>query len=410
MIDRAFRQWWASYSGLSREIWLLAAVNLINRMGGMVVVFLSVYLTDKNHLNFSLEYAGYALMCAGAGGIVGAMVGGWLSDRIGYFNVQLISLIINGILLIILLHITDFWQICGVLFVLNSISEAFRPANQLAMSAYSTPETRTRSIAVMRLAYNLGFTIAPALGGIIAYNLGWIWLFWIDGITCLMAAVALSIWLSPKKMPEHVQNAAAPNTTDPKLSPWRNGQFLLFVLYTFFGAMAFMQLMWAAPVFFRDGYGWTENQIGWAMAINGAIVIIVEMPLLYRIEKRYKPLGFVQLGLMLYVAAYAALIGPFWGFWAMVLFMIFISFGEIFVMPFSSNYVLGIVSDRPNRGSYLSVYNLSYQISNVIAPFIATQIAARINYDTLWLVNIGFAAAAFFGFRQLAASEMPKNP
>jgi predicted MFS family arabinose efflux permease len=403
-LQNLFAAWLSSYKGLTRDTWLLAGVNLVNRMGGMVTIFLSVYLTDPDHLAFPLTVAGYVMTCGGIGGLVGTFLGGWLADRIGYFNVQTGSLLFNGLLLISLILIRDPWVMGAAVFVMNVASESFRPANQIAMAQFSAPETRTRSIALMRLAYNLGFSIAPAMGGIVAYNLGWTWLFWIDGITCLLAAGALFWWLRPKAQPRATHptaNAAA----EASISPFLDARFMRFVLFQWFGAVAFMQMMCMVPVFFRDGYHWNENQIGWAMAINGAIVVFVEMPLLFRIEGKRPNMTYVRFGLVLYMLAYAMLIGPMWGFWAMLAFMVAISFGEIFVMPFSSNLVLNYVADRPNRGRYLAAYGLSYQLANAMAPWSGAQVVTHWGFSALWAILIGCVGIAWWGFRGEALGD-----
>ncbi len=55
------------------------------------------------------------------------------------------------------------------------------------MSRVCPPELQVKGFALNRLANNLGVTIGPAVGGILAlrdYRL----LFWADGLTCIAAA------------------------------------------------------------------------------------------------------------------------------------------------------------------------------------------------------------------------------
>src|SRR5688572_23492455 len=84
-----------AYGGLSREAWLLAVVMFINRSGAMVVPFLSVYLTES--MGFTLRQAGILLSLFGVGSMCGTFLGGWLTDRIGHFKVQLGSLVFGGL-------------------------------------------------------------------------------------------------------------------------------------------------------------------------------------------------------------------------------------------------------------------------------------------------------------------------
>ena len=63
----------------------------------------------------------------------------------------------------------------------------------------SKPENKTRSVTLIRLAINLGFSAGPAIGGIIITTMGYGGLFWVDGITCILATLVLINVLNPKK-------------------------------------------------------------------------------------------------------------------------------------------------------------------------------------------------------------------
>jgi predicted MFS family arabinose efflux permease len=83
-----------AYKGLSRNSWYLSAVMLINRSGTMVVAFMSVYCIHQLH--FTLEQAGIVMMLFGVGSIAGGYIGGVLTDRIGFYDLQVGALISWG--------------------------------------------------------------------------------------------------------------------------------------------------------------------------------------------------------------------------------------------------------------------------------------------------------------------------
>tara|TARA_R110002167_G_scaffold39214_5_gene121249 strand:+ start:1110 stop:1388 length:279 start_codon:yes stop_codon:yes gene_type:complete len=80
-----------SFEGLSKEVWWLALITLVNRAGTMVVPFLSLYLTQD--LGLTLENVGSIMTSFGLGSLLGTWLGGKLTDSIGYYKVMLISLI-----------------------------------------------------------------------------------------------------------------------------------------------------------------------------------------------------------------------------------------------------------------------------------------------------------------------------
>src|SRR5436305_13427547 len=88
-----------AYKGLSDRIWWLSLVIFVNRCGTMVIPFLTVYLTDKG---YTLEQAGMVMACFGIGSLLGTYLGGRLTDKLGFFYIQFLSLMMNGILFILL--------------------------------------------------------------------------------------------------------------------------------------------------------------------------------------------------------------------------------------------------------------------------------------------------------------------
>jgi predicted MFS family arabinose efflux permease len=77
-----------AYSGLSPNSWYLSVVMFINRSGTMVVPFLSIYCI--NQLGFSVVQAGYIMALFGVGSIFGAFMGGKLTDKIGFYDLQVL--------------------------------------------------------------------------------------------------------------------------------------------------------------------------------------------------------------------------------------------------------------------------------------------------------------------------------
>lgn len=406
MLFKFYRHWRSSYAGIPRAIWFLALVNLVNRCGSMVIAFITIYLTQQLH--FSIRDAGYIMGFFGAGALVGAFAGGKLTDRVGYYSVQLWSLILNGVMLLILMLVRDFWAMSAAIFLLSMISEVFRPANSVAIARHCTPETRTRSISLYRMSVNLGWTIAPVFGGLLA-ALGWHWLFWVDGLTCIFAAVMLRRLMSPKA-PENIpQTAENQEPGSISTSPYRDRTFLWFVFLTMLNAIVFMQILWTVPVFWKEDYHWSEAHIGLMTALNGLLVFLVEMPMIHRLEGRRPQLVYVRIGLILYALSYLAFNMPLSHFAAALIFTMAISFGEMFVMPFSSNYVFGR-SAGMRQGQYMALYTMAYSVANILAPLFGTQIIAAWGYSSLWYMLAILAGVTWIGFWVLGRNKPAESP
>ena len=121
-----------------------------------------------------------------------------MTDRIGAFKIMKFSLFLTGILFFVLQFVTSFVGFCFGIFFVMLIADSFRPAMFVALNSYSKPKNKTRSLTLIRLAINLGFSAGSVIGGLIITSFGYVSLFWIDGITCLLASTLLIKVLSPK--------------------------------------------------------------------------------------------------------------------------------------------------------------------------------------------------------------------
>ncbi|MCB9081535.1 MAG: MFS transporter [Lewinellaceae bacterium] len=385
-----------AFAGLSNDIWRLALVTLINRSGTMVVPFLTVYMTI--HLGYTLPQAGFVMSCFGVGSILGTYLGGQLTDRTSYYKIMFWSLFLSGILFILLGQVRELATMCLAVFILSTVADSFRPANFAAVATYARPENVTRSFSLIRLAINLGFAIGPAIGGILAHWFGYNWLFWADGLTCIGAAFFFRLTLTEKREPSH--DAVEQPTGPIKQSAYRDRQYLTFIFFITLTAIAFMQFFSVIPVYFKEQFGFNEDQIGYLLALNGLLIALVEMPLVYRLDGRVNRLllvsggaAFIGLSYLLYWAF------DFWSGIA-VIAIIVITIGEMFNMPFANAYALARSNPR-NRGQYMALYGIAYSIAHVVSPTVGMQVAGRLGYHALWMVLGGLCLVAIFGFLSL---------
>ena len=279
-----FRIYKNAFANLQRNTWILSVAMFINRSGSMVLLFTTLYLTKD--LNFSIGDAGFIMSFYGIGSVFGSYVGGWLTDRFNYYNIMLFSLISCGLVLLLILPLQSLWALTAVIFTYGLLADMFRPANSVAIAAYSTPENRTRSVSLVRLAINLGFSLGPAIGGIIAIRLGYKWLFIIDSISSFAAAGMLFLYL-PKKAPGKKHSdviASAPAS----ISAYRNINYVAFILLVALYGASFFQLFASVPLYFSKESHYSEDVIGLLLALNGLLVVLIEMPLIFYLEKSRK--------------------------------------------------------------------------------------------------------------------------
>ncbi len=365
-----------AYSGLSRQTWLLSVVMLINRSGTMVVGFMSLYIV--NGLGWKLSQAGVVMACFGAGSIVGAYFGGKITDRFGFYKLQVGALASGGMMFIIVGFLKSYIPLCIGTFVLSLCNESFRPANSTAIAHYSTVQNRTRSYSLNRLAINLGWAVGGALGGFLA-EFNYSVLFWVDGCTNIAAAGLMLFLLSPVK-----------KNNDDKIphqklvdSPYKDGRYLFFVLMVVLFAVCFLQLFFTQSLFFKKEWHITESKIGILMAFNGLLIAFVEMVLIYFLEKRSRGLFYIRIGALLTGLGYAManILSP--AFTNALLVVGIVTIGEMLVLPFMNSYWISRTNEN-NRGSYAALYTIAWSVAQIIAPTFGSQVTEHAGFNMLW--------------------------
>jgi predicted MFS family arabinose efflux permease len=410
-----------AYSGLSPSIWMQALVMLINRSGTMVIPFLTVYLTGTLH--FSIAQSGIVLSVFGGGSIIGVYAGGKLTDNIGFFPVQFWSLFVNGLLFLVMSQLHSFWFICGCIFLLACIGEAFRPANSAATAHYSLPENRTRSYSLNRLAINLGFAIGPAAGGLLA-SISFGWLFWTDGLTCIGAALLLQALLRPQvqrdnlpaqqpwgeapeaNLAEALTIAAPPPTADVAPAPeavrstsaYKDKTYLIFIFFVWLNGLCFFQYLSIVPLYYQRVIHMNSAQIGLILSMNGLLIVLVEMVLVYRLENKRPDRVYISYGVLLIAASFLALlVGGAW-IWVAVVSMLLLTIGEMMSMPFMNAYWISC-STLQSRGQYAALYAMAYSAAQVVGPFVGALIAEHLGFNALWGVVAALGIITGWGFR-----------
>src|ERR1700712_921103 len=110
MLSKIANTYKRSFSGLSRETWLLSWVMLINRTGTMAVPFMGLYVT--HFLNRPLTDATLLISLFGVGSFFGAIAGGYFTDKIGFRPVQIFAQLVSGCLFIVFSYMRHFPSMC----------------------------------------------------------------------------------------------------------------------------------------------------------------------------------------------------------------------------------------------------------------------------------------------------------
>ena len=379
---------------MTRRIWLLSAVMLVNRAGTMVLAFMTLYCTQYKH--FSYSQAGWVVGFYGLGAVTGAFIGGKISDRFGFYYVQALSLLMGGISFFILGFMQTYIAICICSFCLSLVNESFRPANASAISHYSTPENRTKSFSLVRLAINLGWGIGSALGGILS-SINYKLLFWVDGSTNILAAILLLVILPVVSITQQKKNVLDKPKTK-KDSPFRDRHFMYYIGFKLIFAMCFFQLFTTVPIYFKDDLHISEFWYGMVSSLNGVMIAVFEMVLVSKLEGKRPYLHLISLGSVLMAISFILLNFTFLNSLVLAFSAIIIlTLAEMIAMPFMNTWYISR-SNEHNRGQYAAVYTMAWSAAQVIGSTTGAQAAHAVGFRDLWYIIAGLSLVAAGGY------------
>ncbi|MFG7946804.1 MDR family MFS transporter [Streptomyces cacaoi] len=391
-----------SVGGLPRAFWWLWTSTLINRLGSFVTTFLALYLTVDR--GYSASYAGLVGSLYGAGGVVASIGGGVLTDRLGRRPTLLLSQLSTAASVAALSLVTHPVAIAAVAGVVGMATNASRPAVQAMIADIVAPQDRVRALALNFWAVNLGFAVSSAAAGFIA-QFSYHVLFFSEAAMVLVCAIVVFV-----KLPESRPERPAPGRPDARRRPedaderpvslgtvLRDGRFMAVVGLSLLVAVLIQQAFVAMPITMGE-QGFSSSDFGTAIAVNGLLIVLIQLPVTRFVERR-DPLRALVCSSLLIGAGFGlnAFAGsvPFFAF-AVVVWTV----GEVINTPTQMGLVVRL-SPVHGRGRYQGMFSMSWAAANLAAPLVAGWIIDRFGSATLWSASAVLGAVAATGYALL---------
>jgi MFS family permease len=398
---------WRGLKNLPKEIWILFGATLVNRAGTMVLPFLVLYLTRT--LGIPPARATLSLTVYGIAALLTMPVAGGLTDRIGPLALMRASLFLCGVVLFLFPLAHSFPTILAMSFLFAILNESVRPPSLSIVSDLVPPAQRKAAFALSRLAVNLGMSVGPAIGGILAI-FSFRWLFLVDGATSILAGVVLMLAPWPKKTRHagvHEPQWEAPEdlgreieadgvellaTVHPAadLRAFCNRRMLYFLAAMIPAQLVFFQLSSTLPLFLVGNLRLPESLYGSVFTLNTLMIAALEVPLNTAMA-HWSHRRTLTLGALLYAVGFGsfAVVKSAAGVFAAVAVW---TFGEMILLPGSAAYAAEIAP--PGRsGEYMGVYTMSFSISFSLAGFLGASLLQRWGPQALW--STAFASGCF---------------
>ncbi|WP_395075133.1 MDR family MFS transporter [Flavobacterium sp.] len=374
-----------NFKGFPKEIWVLTLITYINRAGAMVMPFMTKYLHES--FAFSFREIGWMMACIGFGSLFGSWIGGRLTDKIGFYTIMLISLFLTGFGIIAIMFLYDFIEICIGLFIITTFADMYKPAMYVAVSNFTNKENRTRALTLVRLAVNLGIVSGPIIAGLLITRDNYDYLFWIDGITCIVSISAFMLLIDEskfykaRKIIQRDKKIILSNDKHPK----NDKNFILFLLASFLTAFLFFQLFTTIPLYNTEKLNLSELQIGLLLSLNGLVIFLFEMPLIGYLERKgTQATKIILLGSIFMASGFFCLIFSK-SISGLILSILLITFGQVLLFSFSNTFAFNRAI-KGHEGRYMAMYAMSFSAAQILSPKIGFSVIESFSYFSNWLL------------------------
>ncbi|RKE19800.1 MFS transporter [Streptomyces sp. TLI_171] len=348
--------------GLPRQFWWLWTSTLVNRLGGFVVTFLSMYLTAERH--YSPAYVGLVAALFGLGSAVAALGAGVLTDRLGRRPTLLAAQLATALFTAVLGFTDGPVAIAAVAFLVGLANNASRPAVSAMIADLVPAADRVRAYSLNYWAINIGFGASAAVAGLIAAH-GYLTLFLLDALTTLLCAVVVFAKV-PETQPE--PNAASAQRSAPAIglgTVFRDGPFMAVVGVNLLLALVVQQGSTTLAVD-MGRHGVSAAQYGLVISLNGLLIVLLQLPLTRLMEGRDRT-ALLVVGALLtgWGFGLTAVAGSSTALYALTVAVWTI--GEIVNAP-TMMALVAEHSPAAARGRYQGVYSLSWSLASFLGP------------------------------------------
>uniref|UniRef100_UPI00404948CE MDR family MFS transporter n=1 Tax=Cephaloticoccus sp. TaxID=1985742 RepID=UPI00404948CE len=352
----------ADVRGLPRSVHILVGGQFINRFGGFVLPFLALYLTGRG---IGMGQVALVLGSISIGGLLGPIVSGYLSDAIGRRNTIVVALACSAITTVSLYYCQTVPEFMVVAFLHGFCAFLYGPAANALLTDLVTEDQRVIAFALMRLAINAGFAAGPAVAGLL-FSRAPALIFYGDAFTTLIYALLAFLYL-----PHGLRTITGKVTSLNVIwQSWRealvdmihNRPFVILVISSLLMEIAFVQGFNVLAITATDR-GLSPAQYGVVMALNGVLVLLIELPLnqwARRFDlRKVLVLGFALVGLG---CASFGFMRTQPGF---LLGMILFTIGEMLALPISMSYA-STLAPTAYRGRYFGMRSIVWAVAGMV--------------------------------------------
>lgn len=386
-----------------RAFKVLVASALIENIGfGLIFPYLTIYMVED--LGISEPLAGVALAGYTMSGIPAMVLGGMLADRIGRRPVLLMSLGLMSITMALYFFASDFLTLFIIILADAFVGTLYMPAANAMIADVIPSKDRPAAYSTLRIAWNTGLFVGPAIGMMIvsAWSIRELFLF---GSAIMGGAFVMNIFFIPETKPATVVSEEI--TFRKMMAVSGNRSFLVLCALT--GTLWFFISQWMSvlTIYMTNNLEFSKGTVGALFSVNGLMVVSLQLWVTSKMV-RFKRSAVMLSGQVVAALGFSALffVGDLQGVLACIVIM---TSGEIVYMSIVGA-IIADMSPETERGLYMGFAGFVQSLAMGAGLFFGMWLLSMLDDDKMiWLIFGVFGAITSLGYPLFAKMIGPEK-
>lgn len=384
------------YRGLKREIYVLFYGRVVTSMGSMIWPMMTLILSNKMHMKAS--DVAMLLLVFGIGQLPFTLLGGVLADRLNKkYNIiicDLITVISYGICAFIPLSVTALI----FMFTASAFAALEHPSYQALLADLSNSEEREQVYSLSYLGMNLGFVIAPTIGGLLFEHHLPI-AFLLTSLATLSSTLLIFFLVKDIKKQDALQDniyeqGSGEYTTLTVLK--RNPCVALFIFIMGASTLVYTQLNFLLPLNMEMSFGAAGAKYFGILSSVNALVVIAATPFFTEWLAKFQDTRKMRLGLTLQVIGFVMFMFIQGILWLHYVAIIVFTFGEVITTIGMAPYISRRIP-AAYRGRMNAVEMVFRNIVEVVSRLGVAQLVESVTIVQVWGFIGGYGILVILG-------------
>jgi len=385
----------SQYKGLRRELYILLVGRMMTNLGSMVWPMFTLILSRK--LGFDATTIALCMMAYSIVSLPLALIGGKLADRYNKRNIIVVCDLVS-IAAFVYCSLVPITISSILIFSIASLFQAIEwPSYDALVADFSTSENREKAYSLNYLGGNLGFVLAPTIGGIL-FNNHLNLSFLINGIAIALSTALIFFGIKDvhREHSEESQGAYEKEIdTNASALKWLRGcrVALIFVIITAITEAVYSMYNYLMPLDMTAIYAEKGSLLYGTMSSLNCTVVLVFTVFITSLFSKMKETGKMITGELLIFSGYAVFLAfakiPAMCYVAIVIFTWGEIFGAISLSPFITRRI-----PASHRGRITSIRQVVCSLSASLVQLGTGYVYDNLGSRAAWLCILGLGAVS----------------